>query len=78
MDSKKVLESVCNIETEICHLHQLIAAETGGTQPTTHNNARDEICAHHVQFQDCVFFPGDVSCGDKACSVKTRRLSPVA
>jgi hypothetical protein len=34
MDSKKVLESVCNIETEICNLHQLIAAETGGTQPT--------------------------------------------
>ena len=45
---------------------------------SSHNNARDEICAHYVQFQDCVFFPGDVSCGEKACAVKPRRLSPVA
>jgi hypothetical protein len=42
------------------------------------NNARDEICAHYVQFEDCVFFPGDVSCGEKGCTVKPRRLSPVA
>jgi len=40
----------------------------------SHNSAMDEICAHYVQFEDCVFFPGDVSCGEKACAVKPRRL----
>jgi hypothetical protein len=37
---------------------------------------KEKICAHYVQFEDCVFFPGDMSCGKKACAVKPRRLSP--
>lgn len=42
--------------------------------PTDAEHTEPKICAHFVQFEDCVFFPGDVSCGEKGCDVKERRL----
>ena len=36
-----------------------------------------KICAHFLQFDDCVFFPGDMACGREACSFKPRRLRAV-
>ena len=48
--------------------------KTGGSKQHIHQHTQPKICAHHVQFEDCVFFPGDVSCGEEACAAKPRRL----
>ncbi len=41
---------------------------------TDNQHTQPKICAHFVQFDDCVFFPGDMACGREACAIKSRRL----
>lgn len=80
LDPKKVANSICKIETELCFLHGLLAAEEHGVSALQSGEApsqrlKAEIAALVTEFESKADFYGRVSA--KKLFIKLRQLSAV-